>query len=166
MWEDLTKKWVKKTKKNLSSAGPGTRQRGPLPSAWKWHSAKKGSLPSAGPWHSAKALFAECQGRHSAKNFFKKKLTAWAGSAVKCHFFCRVPLFAECCTRQRGLLPSAALCRVPGTLWHSAKPLFAECQTLPSATRSGTRQRVASPSARFLALGKAGGTRQICVLPQ
>ena len=47
----------KKPKKNiLPSVGPGTRQRGPLPSARKWHSAKKGSLPSAGPWHSAKAL--------------------------------------------------------------------------------------------------------------
>ena len=158
MWEDLTKKWVKKTKKNLSSAGPGTRQRGPLPSARKWHPAKKGSLPSVGPWHSAKALFAECQGRHSAKNFFLN-LTAWAGSAVKCHFFaeyhslpivaldkvgfCRVPPFAEC----------RALC---GT---------GQSHSLPSATRSGTRQRVASPSARFLALGKADGIRQICVLP-
>ena len=42
MWEGLTKKWVKKTKKTniLPSAGPGTRQRGPLPSARKWHSAK------------------------------------------------------------------------------------------------------------------------------
>ena len=126
MWKGLTKKWVKKTQKKniLPSVGPGTRQRGPLPSARKWHSAKKGSLPSAGPWHSA-------------KNFFLKKMTAWAGSAVKCHFFCRVPLFAECCTRQRGLLPSAALCRVPGTLWHSVKPLFAECHPVRHSAKSG-----------------------------
>ena len=43
-------------KKKLPSAGPGTRQRGPLPSATSWHSAKD--------------LFAECQGRHSAIFFF------------------------------------------------------------------------------------------------
>ena len=60
-----------KKKKNLPSAGPGTRQRGPLPSARKWHSAKKSfkkkqkPLPSAGP------------AQHSAKGETLTKL--WAG---------------------------------------------------------------------------------------
>jgi len=45
-----------------------------------------------------------------------------------------VPLFPECCTRGRGPLPSAALYRVLGTLRHSAKPLFSECYSFPSAT--------------------------------
>ena len=154
MWEGLTKKMGKKNQKKyiLPSAGPGTRQRRELYRVQGLGTRQRPSLPSARAG--------------TRQRIFLKNLTTWAGSAVKCHFFCRVQLFAECCTRQRGLLPSAALCRVPGTLWHSAKPLFAECQTLPSATRSGTRQRVASPNARFLALGKAGGTRQICVLPQ
>ena len=119
------KKWVKKTNFFLPSAGPGTRQRGPLPSARKWHSAKKGSLPSAGLGTWQRPFLPSARASTRQRIFFN--LTAWAGSAVKFHFFCRVPLFAECCTRQRGLLPSAALCRVPGTLWHSAKPLFAEC---------------------------------------
>jgi len=43
-------------------------------------------------------------------------------------------LFAECCARQRVPLPSGVLCRAPGTLRHSAKPLFAECNSLLSAT--------------------------------
>ena len=81
-----------------------------------------------------KKYFAECRALALGKEFFlKKKLTAWAGSAVKCHFFaechslpsvalskegfCRVPPFAECravCgTRQSHSLPSARLCRVP-----------------------------------------------------
>ena len=133
---------------SLPSVGPcGTRQSLALGKEWLCR------VPQSSR-HSAKGLFAECNTRQRvaldkkwhltaepahAVNFFKKNLTAWAGSAVKCHFFCRVP----------------------GTLWHSAKLLFAECQTLPSATRSGTRQRVASPSARFLALGKSVFSRSV-----
>ena len=80
-----------------------------------WPSAKKGSLPSAGPWHSAKALFAECQGRHSAKNFFFK-FDGMGGLGRQVPFF----------------LPSATLCRV----LHSTKRAFAECRPLPSAGNS------------------------------
>jgi hypothetical protein len=42
--------------------------------------------------------------------------------------------FPECCTRGRRPLPSAALYRVLGTLRHSGKPLFPECNSSPSAT--------------------------------
>ena len=49
---------AKKQKKNSSpSAFPGTRQRGPLPSAMTWHSGKPTSLPSARVRHSAKQFF-------------------------------------------------------------------------------------------------------------
>ena len=41
-----------------------------LPSVAPWHSAKRLASLSALSWHSAKGLFAECQGRHSGKNFF------------------------------------------------------------------------------------------------
>ena len=78
-------------------------------------------LPSAGPGTRQRI-------------FFKKNLTAWASSAVKCHFCCRVlhsakRAFAECRP-----LPSARLCQVPPgpalgkewlrrvpNFWHSAK---------------------------------------------
>jgi len=49
-------------------------------------------------------------------------------------FLCRVPIFPECCTRGRGPLPSADLYRVPGSLLHSGKSLFPECNSSPSAT--------------------------------
>ena len=109
MWEGLTKKWVKKTKtKNiLPSAGPGTRQRSPLPSATR----KEG-------------IFTECRALALGKDFFLN-LTAWAGSAVKCHFF------AEC----HSLLSVA--------LGKEAK-IFAECRAL-----CGTRQSHSLPSARL-----------------
>ena len=87
--------------------GSGTRQRRDLYRVQGLGTRQRPSLPSARAG--------------TRQRIFFLNLTAWAGSVVKCHFF------AECCTRQRGILPSAALCRVPGTLWHSAKPLFAEC---------------------------------------
>ena len=114
----------------------------------------KKKIAECRPWHSAKRSFAECQevalgkegiftecralalgkgplcrvaGPALGKEFFLKKIDGVGGLGRQVPFFCRVPLFVECCTRQRGLLPSAALCRVPGTLGHSAKPLFAEC---------------------------------------
>ena len=102
----------------LPSAGPGTRQRRDLYRVQGLGTRQRPSLLSA---------------RAGTRQRFKKKLMAWAGSAVKCHFFaechslpsvalgkegfCRVPPFAECralCgTRQSHSLPSARLCRVP-----------------------------------------------------
>ena len=62
-----------KLKKNSSpSVFPGTRRRGPFPSARIGHSGKRLPSPSALFWHSGKGLFPECQGRHSGKNFFFK----------------------------------------------------------------------------------------------
>jgi len=123
----------KKNKNTLPSAMPDTRQRGPL--------------PSARPQHSAKGLFAECQVKRSVNIFFKDG-NGVGGVGGQLTGILPSALFAECCARQRVPLPSGVLCRAPGTLRHSAKLLFAECNSLPSTT-----------------LGKACGTRQILLLP-
>ena len=98
---------------------PDTRQRGPL--------------PSARPQHSAKGLFAECQVKRSVNIFFKDG-NGVGGVGGQLTGILPSALFAECCARQRVPLPSGVLCRAPGTLRHSAKPLFAECNSLLSAT--------------------------------
>ena len=121
---------------------------------------QRGPLPSARPQHSAKGLFAECQVKRSVNIFFKDG-NGVGGVGGQLTGILPSALFAECCARQRVPLPSGVLCRAPATLRHSAKPLFAECNTRQRVTR----QRVALPSALFSALGKAFGTRQILLLP-
>ena len=67
---------VKLKKKSLPSAGPGTRQRGPLPSAKALHSVKIPSLPSATSWHSAKDHMWRCLGfRHPTSQLARNLLT-------------------------------------------------------------------------------------------
>lgn len=124
MWEGLKKKMgQKKPKKNFFCQFPA------LDKSFFAECQKKK--------HSAKTFFAECQKKHSAK------IDGVGRLGRQGPFFCRVPLFAECCTRQRGLLPSAGhsealgkttLCRVPPgpalgkewlrrvpDFWHSVK---------------------------------------------
>ena len=72
-------------KKKLPSAGPDTRQRGPLPSARKWHSAKnffiffKFFAECHVPWHSAKTSLPSAKGGTRQIIFF---VCFWS------HFFC------------------------------------------------------------------------------
>ena len=76
--------------------GSGTRQRRDLYRVQGLGTRQRPSLPSARAG--------------TRQRFFFLNLTAWAGSAVKCHFFCRV--------------------------LHSTKRAFAECRPLPSAGHS------------------------------
>ena len=80
------KKWVKKTKKKFAECRP-------------WHSAKRSFAECQEVALSKEGIFTECRalalgkdplcrvpGPALGKDFFFN-LTAWAGSAVKCHFF-------------------------------------------------------------------------------
>ena len=141
MWEGLTKKMGKKNKKKIFCRvsalalgkevlcrvpGSGTRQRRDLYRVQGLGTQQRPSLPRA---------------RTSTRQNFFFNLTAWAGSAVKCQFFCRVlhsakRAFAECrplpSARHSGALGKATLCRVLDfaechPVGHSAKSGFAEC---------------------------------------
>ena len=94
---------------------------------------QRGPLPSGRPQHSAKGLFAECQVKRSVNIFFKDG-NGVGGVGGQLTGILPSALFAECCARQRVPLPSGVLCRASGTLRHSAKLLFGECNSLPSAT--------------------------------
>ena len=147
MWEGLTKKWGKK-KKSSPSAFPGTRQRGPLPSAMTRHSGKPASLPSA-------------RVRHSAKQFFFS-FNGVGGLDRQVTFF-----FAECRSSPSVALGKRAFaeCRSLPSARHSAALSKASLPWVIFFPECNTRGRLALPSARFLALGEACDTRGILPLP-
>jgi hypothetical protein len=121
----------------------------PSPSAAAWHSGKRSPSPSARAWHSGKTFFkflangsVQCC-RQMQISFCE--CPSSPSVALGEDGFSRVPPFPEChgfCNTREAPLPRVHF--------------FPECNT---------RGRLASPSARFLALGEEFDTRGISVLP-
>jgi hypothetical protein len=153
-----------KNKKNSSpSAFVGTRGRGPSPSSGTVTLGEEAPSPSAGAWHSGKrSPSPSARAWHSGKTFFK----FLANGPVQCCRQMQIS-FCECPSS-----PSVVL----------GEDSFPECHPSPSAMgfatlrktplprvyffpECNTRGRLASPSARFLALGEEFDTRGISILP-
>jgi hypothetical protein len=112
-----------KTKNKKSpSALAGTRGRGPSPSAWEKALGEEVTFP-------------ECLGQGTQGRRFSFFL---ADASVQCccqvHFFSRVRVFPECCSRGRWPSPSVFLPRVSWPFKHSGKQFFPECNSSPNAT--------------------------------
>ena len=101
------KKWVKKPKKKyFAECRP-------------WHSAKRSFAECQEVALGKEGIFTECRALALGKEFFKKNFDGVGGQVP---FF-----FAKCHSLPSVALGKEGFCRVPDTLWHSAKPLFAKC---------------------------------------
>jgi hypothetical protein len=97
-----------KNKKIPECLGEGTRGRGHLP-----------RVPGT---------------RHSGKAFSIFLADASVQCCCQVHFFSRVRVFPECCSRGRWPSPSVFLPRVSWPFKHSGKQFFPECNSSPNAT--------------------------------
>ena len=138
---------------------------------------REGPLPRVpGPQHSGKPVFSpSVRIQHSGKSAFPECFFGSRGTI----FLILSPNGAVCLGRHGTFSsPRAALPRV----LRSGKVNFSECYSSPSVSlvtalgevslprvqffpETNTRERLASLSARFLALGEAFDTRKISILP-
>jgi len=133
IWEGKRKKFgqkKQKTKKTSPSFFLGSRGRASSPSAKLTALGEATSFPEC----RSLALGEEALPREFFMALGEEFFFISSSNGAVCLGRQGTLFFPECCARGRILFLSVILPRVPGSLQHSGKPLFPECNSSPRAT--------------------------------